>query len=1087
MMATTILLAPVGAGKTAEALARLRQARAVNPVARVWVLVAGARREVDCRDRLMAGPEPLFFNVEFFSFYQLYHRLLNMAHKPPRRLDQTARYGLLRAVLDALRASGDLELYGPVASTPGFLRIVADLIYELKQRVVLPEDFTAAARTPKDHELARIYAAYQDRLIAHQLVDREGEGWLALDEMRKDDRVGGGVDLLIADGFDQFSPLQARLLMRLADRARAALITLPSVPGREATIGRRFAAALDTLTQAAAAEGLAAPIIERHESLLAVVDPSHPALNHLCAHIFQPAPVRAPVNGGVHFIEAPDAVREAEAILRRVKHLLLDGCPPDEILIALRDWGRYAGYFSALGRAYGLPLVLHGGEPLLTNPAALALLDLVELHAGDFRRRALLDALRSPYFTCPDLDAEAVAALEAAAQTHHVAGGRDAWLAAVRGMGRALVDPEGEPLESGVAGDSLADALAAFFDAVTPPAQAPLRTYIRWLDRLIGPDEEADPDTVGPITPGYHLNMIACLRRASAPGVIERDLAALDLFKRMLGSLLAARDLLRTLGEGDRITRADFLLELRAALGAASVDRSPARAGRVLVTTVTDARGLRHRHVIIPGLSEGVVPAHIPEDPIYLDSERRALAVRGIDLETQADRAADDGLFYQLIGLAHESLTLTRATVQDGAPWPPSHLWRAAFEVFSDAEAALARIPVGAVVEPGTVASVAEAALALAAGLNQPTLDPDCAWLSDWMRANQADSWARVTAARAAELNRMNRYRPHDHYSGRLRDPRLIAEAAAALGADRVWSASQMNDYGYCGFRFFAKRLLRLEALEEPEEGPDAARLGTIHHEILERTYAEIGQRGLTIEPVNRDAALDILRTVAPVVLDVAPQQLGFRETALWGAEREGIVRRLETLVRSDFSDDHLLRGLATGPRRPYRQEAAFGADGGPEVAIPLRVGDADELLRVRGYIDRIDRTAEGALLIDYKTGSTKIPTAEMTMGRNFQMMLYMLAARELLRADPEGPPAVIGGLFWHIRKGEASGQIAWDDAGAAAIAEAAEHLGRYIDAGRRGDFSVSPRKADGGRCNHYCEYAQLCRMGSTGPHKPTE
>ena len=56
-----------------------------------------------------------------------------------------------------------------------------------------------------------------------------------------------------------------------------------------------------------------------------------------------------------------------------------------------------------------------------------------------------------------------------------------------------------------------------------------------------------------------------------------------------------------------------------------------------------------------------------------------------------------------------------------------------------------------------------------------------------------------------------------------------------------------MNDYGVCGFRFFAKRLLKLEAWEEPEESLDAAKLGTINHAILEATYRELGERGLAI------------------------------------------------------------------------------------------------------------------------------------------------------------------------------------------------------------------------------------------------
>ena len=48
------------------------------------------------------------------------------------------------------------------------------------------------------------------------------------------------VDLLIVDGYDQFNALQANLLTVLGAQVRESLVALTTVPGREATIGRRF-------------------------------------------------------------------------------------------------------------------------------------------------------------------------------------------------------------------------------------------------------------------------------------------------------------------------------------------------------------------------------------------------------------------------------------------------------------------------------------------------------------------------------------------------------------------------------------------------------------------------------------------------------------------------------------------------------------------------------------------------------------------------------------------------------------------------------------------------------------------------------
>ena len=1094
-MPTHILLAPVGAGKTAYALDQLIAALDEQPFARVWVLVSGKRQEDAFRQRLIERGRTVYFNVEFFSFYQLYHRLLNIAQQPPRILDDAARFGLLRAILSNLKAQGKLTVYDAIAETPGFVRIMADFIYELKQNLVLPEHFTALAQTlsAKDREIASIYAAYQQKLIEFDLVDREGEGWLALYYMRLPDydHIGRDVDLLVVDGFDQFTPLQASLLMLVAERARKTLITLATAPDRLDTVGRRFVEALRQLETYAVT---IPPVVDEPLEMRAANRP--PALQNLVDHLFLRGVEMHASEGRVTLIEAPDAGQEAAAVLRRVKQKLLEGAQPDDVLIALRDWPRYAGHFATLGRTYGVPLALHQGDALTQNPAVMALLNLLSLHETDFRRRDLLDVLRSPYFVVPGIRLQQIEQLETISRKLIVTGGRSNWLDAVkraRRPGALGSDDDGVPVEPLLDAHSAAHlraALTLFFHQMTPPHEATLGEYVFWLHSLIGRDEKHDPDDKldesleAPEEGAYRytLNVPAQIRESDTAG---RDLIALDAFMRVLRSLLSAENLLGALSVSRPMNREAFLLELRTALQNTSINRSPARFGRVLVTTVADARGLPHKHVFIPGLSEGIFPAPLSEDPLYLDSERRSLINLGIVLETQAERASDDGLFYQLIGLARESLTLSRPTVQDGSPWVASHLWRAVTDVLSDAPDMTSRISVGGVVNVDQAASSGELLLALADGLSQSQLKDEVAGAYQFVMQSHGPQWERIHRARGMELRRLARRMRHDHYSGRLHDPALIAYVAGQLGPERVWSATQLYDYAVCGFRFFARRLLRLEALEEPEEELDAPTLGTINHAILEATYGEIGERGLAIVPENTEAALEILRAAAGPVLENAPRKHGFAANMLWEKEKAVLLRRLEALISLDFSDQNpIAKKITSGERYVYMQEAPFSTEGGVRVFIPVTVDGRAERMRVQGYIDRMDRVGEHIVVIDYKSGTTKIPVEEMRQGRNFQMMLYLNAAEQILVAQDESL-SVAGGLFWHIRNQSFSGDMLIDDEGLAALEQAQEHIGRYISAGRRGDFTVHPSKPDKGRCTHFCEFSKLCRAASTNRYKP--
>jgi ATP-dependent helicase/DNAse subunit B len=1091
-MTVEILLAPVGTGKTEIALERLVTTIQQQPFSPIWVLVSGKRQEDAFRQRLAErySHQQVYFNVEFFTFYQLYHRILNLAQQPPRKLDDPARYGLLRAILQQLQTENRLPLYGAIAQTPGFVRIVAEFIYELKQNVILFEDFLAAARSAKDRELSLIYSMYQQRLIDKEVVDREGEGWLALDILRNQKpHIGRDIDLLIVDGYDQFTPLQAQLLILLAERARNALVTLTTVPGREETIGRRFSKALKRLIDSSEAP----PTITEYRQPLSAVGRRHPVLRHLLDSIFQPGSRLLPAENHVALIEAPDPARETAAVLRRVKKLLLDGdCQPDDILIAVRDWARYAHHFDAIGRVYGVPLTLHRGESIAQNPAVIMLLNLLNLHVSDFRRRDLFDVLRSPYFDVPGLDTEQIDQLGRISQAFVVTSGRALWLEAVARATHPLRRDEDDQDESPGAileiaqATSLRASLTAFFNAVTPPARTTLENFVYWLDNLIGDDGEVNPDDGDEMQTEaiFSLYMPRQIKQQSAHGVVERDLSAMHELKRILRGLLSGQALLESLGESGELDRAAFLLEIQMAVNNTAINQGVGRSGRVLVTTVTDARGLPHKHVFIPGLSEGIFPAQVTEDPLYLDTERQAL---GIPLETQAERAADDGLFYELIGLAQESLTLSRPTVQDGVPWIASHLWRGVTTVFSDVEAITTRIGIGAVTNAGEVISRDEAMLALADGLSRAQPSSEILSLYNWITHAQPDPWERIHRARQIELSRAS-HRPYDRYSGRLSNPKMIAYAAAELNPERRWSASQLNDYGICGFRFFAKRLLKLEALEEPEETLNAAALGTINHEILERTYREIARRGLVIEPENIEAGLTILRQISPIVLAKAPDNLGFRDSAKWEQEKKLLVRRLEQLIRQDFSGDgKIAKKFGSAPRQPYLLEAPFGTDGGAVVKIPIIVDGKNETLYLRGYIDRIDRVGDGVIVIDYKTGSTKIPISEIEIGRNFQMMVYLRAAEYILNAqnDPDAPKKVEGGLFWHIRSQQTSGELVMDVEGVKLLELAEKYIGINIANGRGGDFATRANKIQDGRCAHYCEYSQLCRMSSTYRRKP--
>lgn len=1097
-MTTRIVLASVGAGKTKYALNRLVDTLDDYPFVKVWALLASKRQEDAFRERLIGwrADRKVYFNVEFFNFYELYQRLLDMSGQPQRDMSDTARMRILRSVIQDVQVSEGLRVFEGIAHLPGFIRIMADFIFELKQNLIYPEDFQNAVTTDRDRDIALIYTGYQRRLQENNLVDVEGQGWLTTVALREEKELADDIALLLVDGFDQFTEVQAQLLALLADRAEETLITLTTLPGNNNPASARFDRTLSQLQSHFPPEDVEITRLS-HAS-----DERHVDLQHLVDNAFLPNATTKLTEtdaNALMMLEAPDHTSEVGVVLRRVKRLLINtNNNPDDVLIVLRNWERYDKHFSNFAQKYQLPLALHYGQSLTENPVIAAFLDLLQLSERDFRRRDVLDVMRSPYLKIPALTNDKTTLLEQVSQRFTVTRGREQWEDAIKS---AWISHTGEderesdaPLLSQEDAENLYYDVVDFFNWIEPEPQATIADYIQWIEQLLGHETNTlpeDGEAYEVEQGGYTLDVIAAIRDINTQDrIVARDLSALQAFKQVLKDMLTAQELMESLGRYDeqQVEWRIFLTDLLNAIGTASINPRPNRSGRVLVTSATDARGLAHKHVFILGLSEGLFPAPTPEDPLYLDTERERLRDKhNIRLQTQAERAADDGLFYELICLPQESLTLSRPTVQDGKVWIESHLWRAVASVFTDSSQIIAenRIAIGQVVPVHDVASLDEAVIAVSDDLLHTLNDhtPQLPTLYNWLLEAQPAYWKHVRHNRKVEMGRMSPA-PYNRYSGRLQSRALIDYVQQSLSDKRVWSASRLNDMGACHFKFFAKHLLKLDALEEPEEGMDVLQRGTLYHAILEKTYERLQQEQRAIIPENLSYAQEILMQVAEVKFKEAPRELGFRADSTWTQEQTLILDGLLTLLRKDFSESKrenpIIKHFGTTPRVPYRFEQAFGF--GQDNAVAIDLGDDDGVLHLRGFIDRIDRQGNNLIIMDYKSGSTKIPLREISEGRNFQMMVYMLAAQQLL----SGEMTVSGGLFWHISDQKTSGELLLDDeAGQSAINAGITHIKTYLREARAGDFSVAPKRLDEGKCVRYCEFYQLCRIGNTNRFKP--
>lgn len=1083
----TILLAPAAAGKTAAALRKLHVPRR----GRAMLLLPSALHRQRLAEQLAAIPRLASGTLGYAA-----RRLLGQAGEPNQSIGPALRTALLRGELRTLAAAGRLPRLGAVATKPGFVAEALRLIDELQDGVSAPEALASAGVSPNDEELAAIYAAYRTSLERRDL--RDGAGLLHAAQAVLQARPQLlELDLLVVDGFDQFTALQLRLLSALAERAAETLITLTGdEPGRPAH--QRFARTLEALRAAlpTAQIQLLGPLSASDEH-----QPLVPALAHIERQLFALDPPALPdAHGAVLVIDAPDREREVRAALRRVKTLLAAGEPAEQIGLLFREPTRYAPLLREVAAEYELPLALYEGEALGAAPPVTALRELLALPAEGYRRRALVASWRAlgnsvmndllpanaqlagPAGQLPF--ATAAALLDRASRDSGVTRGLPrlrALLGALAAADPPLADDaQGPPIHPAAAAQLLA-LLDAFTAWLTPPEHAAPTVFGAWLQGLLGWDASQVTENRGQGTGGQEAvgepwaadedwapdedwwvadDIGALDNSGMAMDAVPSDLRGTpsDLLpftpeqRGRLRALLAERVAIARLLDEPPQAYAAFVAELGAALDAARYGRVDPGPGKIAALPTLAARGAAFAHLVVLGTVDGELPARLPEPPFYTRRERAMLAARGA-APAPANPGDERSLFYETVTRARSSLCLSYTRLDEsGNALEPSPYARALVGLF-DAGVVAQSILAGSVPTPEQAASPSEALIALAARFGRLALGAPPAGVAPALVAH-------VERAAAVELARegLDAYGP---YEGALDDPAVQALLAEYFGPQHHWSVTQINDYTLCPFRFAAGHVLRLAPRDDLDEGLERAGRGRLFHAVLARAGERWARENEPFDAAHEEPIVAALAAAADEVFAVAPQTYGFEPGPFWAWEQADLRQSLARAVRRALRDNEEWQAF-----RPAGVEAGFGMGRGQSA---LAVETASGPVLVAGRIDRIDQDGHGRLaLIDYKSSSAPRSLEDTLNGRDVQLTVYALAAEQLLAPGQRVEKAA----FLHLGSGKRGRALTPTER-----PRAEEALRLRLDVAvagsRAGQFPVRPSA----NCPPACAFASICRL----------
>jgi ATP-dependent helicase/DNAse subunit B len=1064
------------------------------------------------------------------TFDDLTNQILVASNSRLKLIDKISQRDLLRQVVEQALGDRKLTFFAGAASRSGFVGLLADHITELKRRGVTPGKYAATTTRGSGgleyRELAQLYTDYESLLLKHSLIDREGAHHAACDALAKNrcNRFQQ-LELVVADGFTDFTSTQQQLFQLLSQRAEQLYLSLPAASAVDEKSSRPDLFAKTTATLQELQHRFSK--LELHR--ISARPLPNPAIDHFAAHVFAhpkqlPAMPRAAEAGltQIEIVQAAGAHDEIIQIARRIKgHLTASDKPttrPGDILVVFRSVANVASRVREVFTQFGIPFHLDDTPLVATAPAIKTLVDLLQLDADDWPFRRLIAILTNNTLTA--FDSASRRAAEWLVRDLQISSGRAALVARAQSLANNSAEPgeRSEHLEHRVAAAAiaspalvkLATALGALPNEATPTEWC---AALADVGRALGLPYFVDT------TPGWHALRLGegrgesttSPRPSKTQGVPPEDHAA---WSAMVANCAALERLDAWLGHPPRkLTRDAFLKTLRDIAANTSLPLAHNESGRVRILAATAARNLSAKHLFLAGMSEQAFPS--PESPgrLATDGEYRQLADSAQKKNTKAAKSPAASrsqeemlLFYEVLTRAEQSLTISYPALDDKAQTLPPSPYVLELERLLAAGGHTDRItrstpqlsPVPSRSaeprrtsnpesrsSPGTY-SIADwriqaAAHAIATDGDRNLLASIFANRDSQPFAGAIDSGLRIVHSRA----RGDSFGPAE---GLLTSPAIAARLAQRFGPKHTWSASQWETYATCPFRFFMGHVLGLEPLGDLVLETNFARRGSRLHDVLaafHRDWVEL-QTNTFSSPEEKEAAfLAHLQQVANERtasarhegIDAALQDLDRRQILKWA----GVHFKHQTKYERGWQD-------LDASMTPTHFEFRFGPERSSDsltdpdsTKTPFILKIGDEQIRITGQIDRIDvGTLDGKQVfsvIDYKSGRrASLKHEQLETGQQLQLPLYVEAA-QLLVFKNEAAPLQAG--YWGMASGfDSRGMLASHKEEApdwkGTQSTVHELIHTFIANIRRGNFPVDSRDKD---CTGTCDYRMTCRV----------
>jgi ATP-dependent helicase/nuclease subunit B len=1042
-------------------------------------------------------------DLKLFTFDEVAETILLECDIPYIRLTPFARRKLVQRLLEEHRERPELRLFQQSSLEGGLISAVIHQIGELKRAGVSPAEWkNRIDRYPNERSeaIAFLYEKYQEALYvnpARWLLDAEEMLIAAHGLLLKEPRLFPRLQQMTIAHFTDFTPLQLKLLFPLIDKSDYVEIRFPFHPRRLEALPHLQQIQVHILEELKK-RGLVGSTVRSDygESLIlhkstegweevsvasALQGPSATdELKALQEAWMLPVSERLSLFEGVELLPAADPQREIEAVALEVKRLILEeGISPDDIALIVRDEETYGAGLQRIFQNMGVGVNRDDSISFLEVPWVKEFLALCRLSERDWHRHALVALSQSVYITWDHPPEEGF--LHWAMESGMVQG-KEEWKHRIRQELR-LYEDKIVRLEKGETGVMVAGLEE---DHTTPEEieqqrsvyekrKSRLASWYAWMEEIEERIRFISVDTPQPvpfwIRQVHLLSNNLCLET----GEMEpsrwrlRDDSAWEQLQISIDQL--QRDM--ELSYGSRSCNwSQFLSDAESLWKDTYVLQQKGSQDGVRILDPSGARGDRFHTVFVLGMNEGRFPVFHREQWLFNDADRWLYSEEDeYRLPASHFHNEMEVLFLWLVAaLPRERLILSYVSPEmnekmllspflewllentETGPWLSpvrfSHALQAGFI-------------------PKNKKHVAQSGHLLRWHLFQSKIK------LDHFSKDERQRLEAILSGRQIESSRY--HGSFGRWDGKLGQPEIHEELSRLFSEERPYSTSFINEYAKDAFLFFLKRVLRIQTMEEKEDGLTAAEKGSLLHEVLRRMLMEY--RGRSMRSDSYDQVEAKLSDCFIEVCNRWEEYSAVRLHPLWSLEKELMWKQCQRWLAFEWS------ALEKSSLRPVYLEFSFGlpldAYADPESKCdPIILSIGQQKLAIQGRIDRVDRAKDGSFVIyDYKTSLNRNRgSSDIEKGHNFQLPLYLKAFEQWLTEEKNDSSAAIGAGFYSLEFKEVGRKAGiWSKESAAEVGlssrnggvvedlsaltdEAMWKIPKLLTAIRQGQFHITPK-----------------------------